>query len=245
MSLMKASKNLIKKIIIDYVPLAVAFCCILFFGIREKQSFIKMLPCLVSLFVVLLSANVNRISYLLGASNCILYAVGYIQESLYASVASAILLSMPIQVVTFFRWQKKKYKQATIIEKMARKQLWLTLASVVLLECIAYPIFHWLGGNYVLLDSITFAFSTVASILILLGMLEGAVLNMVSISIGFVMWLLLTLHNPASITYLIINIYNIYRSIQQTVNWMKLRKEQQKLKNSEKTETKEIATCCE
>ena len=75
------------------------------------QKFIKVLPVVVSLFVVLLSAHANRYTFLIGAVNSVIYSVGYIMERLYASVASALLLSFPIQIVSFVLWKKRRLPQ--------------------------------------------------------------------------------------------------------------------------------------
>ena len=212
-----------KKWIVDYIPLLFAFALIISLGIKEKQTFIKILPAIISLFVVLLSAHVNRISFLIGATNCIFYSIGYFQEGLYGSVASALLFSLPVQVFSFFMWKKNSYKQATMIKTLDRKRLaWLL--SLTLLACVvSYFVFSAISSSYVFFESTTFVLGSIASVLIMLGVLEGVIINIVSGCIHLVMWIIIVVSgNLANITYLLLSVYTTYRSLQALYNWLRL-----------------------
>ena len=71
-------------------------------SIIVKQDFIRTLPLIISLFVMLLQADANRYAYLAGGINAIIYGFVYWRLGLYASLASAVLFSVPIQILTFF-----------------------------------------------------------------------------------------------------------------------------------------------
>ena len=69
-------KEPIRKILFDYIPMAVTGICLIVSAIIVKQMPIKLLPTLITLFVMLLSANANRLTFLLGAANSVLYIIG-------------------------------------------------------------------------------------------------------------------------------------------------------------------------
>lgn len=224
-------KKKVQNLIIDYIPLSLAFVLIVGLGIKEKQSFIKMLPAIISLFVVLFSAHVNRIAFLIGAINCIFYSIGYSQEGLYGSVASALLFSMPIQIFSFFRWTKNKYKQATIIKHLNKIHLLVWSLIIIVCCCVSYFIFKAIGGAYVIFDSTIFVLGAIASILIMLGVIEGVFINMLSGLISITMWVIIVVTgNKSNITYLLLGMYTFYRTVQQFYNWLKLYKEQAELR---------------
>ena len=103
---MDVKKNLtIKNFII-----ALTFILILVTSILTKQKFIVIFPVFISLFIMSLQAEANRYAYLAGGINAVVYTGIYIYLGLYASAASAIFFSFPLQVVTFITWKKKAYK---------------------------------------------------------------------------------------------------------------------------------------
>ena len=226
------NKATIKKVnikdLFDYALLVVAFVSIVVFGVKAGQSFIKMWPVLNSLFIVLLSARVNRMTFLFGAINCVIYSVGYIQEGLYGSLASAILVSCPIQVVSFVRWSKNKYKQATIVKNVPIKHKAWYLPSMFVVYFVAVIVVSQLDrASMVWLDNAHFVLGLYSSLLVMLGFIDGVVVNLFSSVIGLIMWILIFRNNPTGITYLISSIYSLIRCVQAVVNWIKLYQEQQ------------------
>jgi len=105
-----------KKIIIVLTGLA-----ILAAGILCKQEFFLMIPLFVSLFVMAFQSEANRVGALIGAVNSLIYTATYMYMGVYASAASALLFSFPIQLGTFFSWKKKAYKNTAVFKKMSNK----------------------------------------------------------------------------------------------------------------------------
>jgi hypothetical protein len=46
-------------------------------------------------------------------------------------------------------------------------------------------------------------------------------MNILSIVLGLLLWILLTVQDPANFNYVIIYVYNLYRIIQTSVSWTK------------------------
>ena len=138
------------------IIIAVTFCLILTAGILTKQNPLFMLPLFVSLIVMALQSEVNRIAFLIGGINSCIYAAVYVSMGLYASAASAMLFSCPFQLVTFFNWKRKAYGKATVFKKLSSKMRVILGVASVLIFAIVQAILLWLGSNYAVLDNISF-----------------------------------------------------------------------------------------
>ena len=107
-------KRILNSTVLSFVLLAVTAVCITVSGILYKQPLLHILPLYISLVISLLQARVNRVAYLIGAGNAILYAIVYWHFRLYASALYAILFSFTIQLATYFLWSKHPSGKATI-----------------------------------------------------------------------------------------------------------------------------------
>ena len=95
---MKKALNFLKNylaqilIVITIIPLAIVF----------KQSFIKLLPCLITVAVMYLDSKFNRYARIVGACNCVVYSIGYYTDGLYGSVLTAALFGSPSDRNVYF-----------------------------------------------------------------------------------------------------------------------------------------------
>lgn len=72
-------------------PILITAAAITAAGLWFHQNFFRILPLYVSLFVMILSAQVNRYAFLLGGLNSILYAAVYFAYGLYGMAAYVLL----------------------------------------------------------------------------------------------------------------------------------------------------------
>lgn len=210
-----------KELLVDYIPTAFAAAMIIAFAILKEQSFIKTLPTLITLVVLIMSVRANRYAFLVGASNCLLYAIAYMSEEVYFSAANAVLVSMPIQIFSFFHWSK--HKAGKTASELVQMKWWQLLLSVF----IIFP--AWAGcyfglsaffeGNMALLDSLVFVLGILISTLIAFRFVEGQYFNVISCLIGLAMWILICIKDPSNINFVIISVYNLFRTVQAAVNW--------------------------
>lgn len=231
-------KRRIKTILIDYVPLFVTLVLVVGSGIKEKQSFIKMLPVITSLAVYLLMARVNRWNFMLGAINSIVYAIGFFQDGLYASVASALLCSMPIQVASFVMWNKNKYKKsATIIKNLSIRHKIFTLLIVAISSAVSVLVFSKISGTqYVVMDGISFAWGIFSSIYVAFGIIDGMFISLANSVLKLPFWIIIIAEgNRANVTYLIMALYTLLKVSQTFINWIKLYREQKLLEKKNET----------
>lgn len=230
-----ASKKNVKnlKFSTDLLPLYITATLLIGFGIHFEQKFIKLLPTLISLVVYLLSAHLNKYHFLLAAINACIYAVGYALEGLYASVASALITTVPTSIISFVLWAKNEKssaeKQEITVKRLNAKGWVISLVSFVSFWTIAFFIFKAMNTNRVLLDNTIFTFGTFATVLSMLRYVESSFIFPISTLINLVMWIGLARDNLANITYVISFLYTLYRLLQSIFNWIDKYKKQNKI----------------
>lgn len=198
-----------------------------------KQSFIKILPCIISLFVYVLNSEVNRYGKLLGAFNCFIYAIGYYIDGLYGSALSAIAYSAPLQILTFILWTKNKDGIRTKLHVLKNYVRFLCLVGVLAIAAGYILIFRNVeGSSYTVLQGFITSIGFVATILILFGYVEGEYINCLSFIFILIQYSLFIFVDGkiAQITYIAVNLYFFAYTIIACVNWTKIyRRQQQKL----------------
>lgn len=211
-----------KKIIIIITGIA-----ILVTGILCKQQWFLMVPLFISLFVMAFQSEANRIGVLIGAVNAVLYTVTYICMGVYASAASALLFSFPIQLMTFFRWKKNAYKSTVQFKKMSTKVRILFFGVVAVLWAGLAGVFYYLNYEYALLDSLTFLLGFIVPILTWLAYIEYTYLWIVSAVVGLFLNVQMVMNDYSQATYLIYGVYALYCVIGAFITVQKFYKEQQ------------------
>ncbi len=201
---------------------------ILVAGVLCKQEFFLMIPLFVSLFVMAFQSDANRLGPLIGSINSIIYTAAYIYMGVYASAASAILFSFPIQLMTFFRWKKNAYKKTAIFRKMTTKMriFWCVLFLVA--WGILAGVFMHLDYKYAILDSCTLLFGFVIPVLTMLAYIEYTYLWIVQCVLGVFLNIQMVINDPKETTYLIYGVYALYCVIGAFISVQKFYKEQQK-----------------
>ena len=221
-----------KKVII----IAITGIAILIAGILCKQEFFLMIPLFVSLFVMSFQSEANRLGPLIGSINSLIYTAAYIYMGVYASAASAILFSFPIQLMTFFRWKKNAYKKTktVIFRKMTTKMRIVWSALFLVAWGIIAAIFMHLDYEYAILDSCTLLFGFVIPVLTMLAYIEYTYLWIVQCVLGVFLNIQMVINDPKETTYLIYGVYALYCVIGAFINVQKFYKEQQKALVGEK-----------
>lgn len=198
-------------------------------GIVFRQSALRIAPLYVSLVVGLLQTRASRFAYLLGGLNCLLHTAAGISMGLYASAASALLFSCPLQLVTFWRWGKKSYKHSTEFHTLKVWQ-WLVGGAAVV---IAFSIMQFALGkvsSHPVLDNLGVVLGLAVSLLSLLSFREYSWIMLVTGSLSVYLYILMTIENPAQSTYLIYATHSMICVVAQFFSVQKLYAEQKKSK---------------
>lgn len=202
------NKSLSKKDIFVFVLMGITAVSITAAGIYFKQSFLNILPLYNSLVVGMLQSRVNRYASLVGSINSLLYGAVYFYYGLYGSLFSAVLFSFPIQLLTFLRWNKNKWKHSTVLRKLTAKQRILLAVGCVATLVIMWIVLPLIGSQYVFLDSLTNIIGIVIYFLTMFAFVEYTFLMVINGIIGIALYVQMLGETPEMTTYLIFSIYS-------------------------------------
>lgn len=212
--------NKIKKIPPMIYLAILEFIAVVVLSIVFEAKFFDTLPLLISTFVMFMQTRVNRYAFILGGVNSIIYAAVYVGMGLYGSAASALLMSFPLQIITFINWQRNTHKGTTEIKRFSTKARLIILACMVGMWALLYVIFSALGSAYLVLDNTVTVIGTAATVICILRYCEFAALQMVSSAVQVVLYASMTVDDKSRIIYLI---YSVYCFICVTVTFIKTR----------------------
>lgn len=218
-----------KKILIGITGAA-----ILVAGLVCRQEFFLMIPLFISLFVMGFQSEANRVGALCGAVNSLIYTGAYIYMGVYASAASALLFSFPVQLMTFFRWKKNAYKKTAVFKRMSNKMRIVLSAVLLVLWTVLAVLFIHLDYEYAVLDSISFILGFVVPVLTMLAYIEYTYLWIVTAVVTLLLSVQMVIVDYKQTTYLIYAVYCFYCIVSAFINVRKFYKEQR-----EKTEAVE------
>ena len=204
-----------------YGGMALAAILITVTGILWKQAFLRMLPLYVSLVVSFLQSKANRTASLIGGLNSLLYAAVFAYYHLYGSMVYAILVSCPIQILTFIRWKKHSYKKTTMFRKLTTKSRLLVAGGFVVVWVGVYLVLNAIGSNFVLIDNTMTLLGILTSFLTMFAYIEYSVLMIPSSLVNILLYSLMLKENPEQATFLV---YSIYCFICQCFAFMNIRR---------------------
>ena len=205
-------------------------------GLIFHQSFFRILPLYVSLVIGLLQSRMIRYASLMGGVNSILYAVVYAGYHLYASAAYALLVSCPIQIVTFVRWSRKPWGQSTVFRKLSAKQRIVTIAVFAVSLAGLGFLLPRLGGEHSFLDSAVTLLGIITSVLTMLSYKEYALLMAVGCGVSTALYVSMLPEHPEQTTYLVFNLYSLICCTLAFFRMRKLYREQQQENRLNETE---------
>ena len=215
--------------------MSIAATCIIFFAIKNAiyppngvevnipLHILKTLPTLVTLAVQLMLISANKYAFLLGGLNAAVYGIVYIISGVPFSAVSALLISFPLQIYSFFNWKKNSSGKTVALR-------WLPLHGKLIVLCITGALWSFcffvlaknniIVSNIPVLDTITFTLGIVVTVLSSIRYIDSQYMNIVSCGIQLAMWIILTIKEPASnISHTIIAVYNLYCITQTAINW--------------------------
>ena len=218
--------NTIKKDKLLFVAELITLAAIVSTGIIFDASFIEILPLCISLLVMFLQANVSRYTFILGAVNSLIYAIPYYQKTLYLNMASSILTSCPFQIAAFVKWDQKTKNDETEIRRLTNRQRVYLGIGTALIWVIAYFILAIFDSQYLILDNTTAVLAIVASLMSIFRFMEYTLFQVLTSVISIVMFVVMTLDDPANIPWLIYTVYSLFCIVLSFVRMTKQNKRQ-------------------
>ena len=219
----KQDKILIPILVLTAVAITVT-------GIIFSQTFLNILPLYVSLVVYILQARITRIAHLVGAINSLFYAVVYIRYSLYASAASAVLISFTMQIITYFLWKKRKSGSTTEFRRLPTV-LRIVIPILYVIALILTYLYLPYESDYKFLDLAHSLLSFVSPFLTMFAFIEYAPLMIYSQCICICLYSMMLRSHPEQSTYLVFACYGLVCQSIATKNVFATYKKQQKEKN--------------
>lgn len=208
------------------VPIAVMAVLISASGIIFHQNFLRMTPLYISLFVMVLSAQVSRYSYLLGGLNSIIYAVIYLYYGLYAVAAQAFFFSFPMQIITFFRWKKHSEKDNVKFKRMNVCQIVLCIVAYCVAWIGAFFLLKKAGSVYAVLDNTSSLLGIFISVITVFAYIEYTYMMIPSGIINILLNIQVVLNTPEQMPFLIFSVYSLICVSFHFVNARKIYKSQ-------------------
>lgn len=177
-------------------------------GILFGQNFFRILPLYISLIIGFLQSRVSRIAPLMGGINSILYALVYFYYGLYSSSLYALLISCPLQLITFVRWKNRAYGYSVLFKSMTVKARLLTAVICAAGWALLYGIMSAAGASYLLLDNTLTLFGVLVTILTMLAYIEYTYLSIVSGLVNITLYTVMSFDTPEQIPYLVFALYS-------------------------------------
>ena len=202
---------------------AIEFIIILTGAIVFQLPLFNALPLLISTVVMFLQARVNRYAFLLGSLNSLLYAIAYLQMTLYSSAAYALLVSLPLQMFTFFNWRKHTYNNATQIRTLSIPMRILLFAGMGGAWLILFFIFSVFGSSYLILDNTVSVLGIVGTLLCAWRYAEFTMIQWISGLAGLVTYTVMTFDDPSRCIWLI---HTVYTCICSIITYINIRKKE-------------------
>ncbi len=206
---------------LDQLPALLTGLMIIIVAIWRQQTFFKTLPTLITLVVQILNAHADRRSFLLGGCNAVLYGISYLSEGLYFSLISALCISAPIQIYSYFSWGRHSQKSRPELRFLGHKSRLLIILAILISWGICYfglaPLFA--GATYPAVDAFGFGMGIAISLMAAKRYIDSQFFNIVSCTIHLVVWVLLAIRNPSNFNYVVISAYNLFRVTEAAVIW--------------------------
>lgn len=202
-------------------------------GVIFKQSVLRICPLFVSLVIGLLQSRVNRFAPLLGGINSLAYAAVYVYYGLYASAMYAVVVSCPLQLVTFWNWSKRRYGESVVLKKMSGKQRGWAAAGFLACWVALFVILQIMGSSYQLWDNTITLLGILTTVLTMLAYVEYAPLMIVGCICSIGLYINMIADTPEQVTYLIYGIYTLICCVKGFKRARELYKEQNEERKDE------------
>lgn len=223
---MKIKEFFLKSKVFSYALILITASGITVFTALNSESFLKVLPLYISLFVMFLNSTANRYGIIVGAFNSILYGVVYLQFGLYGSAVSCFAFSAPIQFLSFIRWSRHSYKKTTVFRKLSgKKRICLLLILIVAYVCSVIAL-KLSDGRYVFLDAVSIPLGLLIPILNMFAYVEFTYGQLFSTPFTIVIATLMIPTTPAQSAYLVYHVYSYICIIKAFFNVKEIYKEQ-------------------
>jgi len=197
----------------------------LYFGFNHATWYFTIASDLAALFgvtYVFCVAKQERVAYLFGVMNVILYAFVMFQKNIYISSAYNILYSLPVLIYGFLYWGKVADSENGGVKYLTKLQKILTFClCVILMIGFALLSKFVLHGENVVLDSIVSISACVATFLMAKKYMEQWILFVIANFFGVLLFVQVNFQDMSNIELLLMWCIYLINSIYGWINWKK------------------------
>lgn len=234
MKILTVLQRNIKERLPQFILLICTAVLIIICGIWFHTPFFRLFPLFISLFIILYQSEANRYAFLAGGLNSINYSIVYASIGIYASAASALLFSCPMQIATFILWNRRAYKKTVVFRKMSFKIRLITLTCFIAAWCAVFWILKAVGSEYAFLDNTSMLLGILVTVLTLLAFREYSALHLLHVAVSLALQIQLSCSDISNLPLLIYSIYTAVCAVRTAINVRHLCKEQEATGDSPK-----------
>lgn len=187
----------------SFVYALIIFLLMLSAIVYYKPTIFLYIPLLVSVAVMFLQSRVNRYAFMLGTINSVLYAIAYMKMTLYSTAMYALIVSCPLQLITFFNWNCHTKQKKTDLRKMSVSTRLKTSGLIIGGFILLYMIFFKLNSQYLFFDNSITILGIVSSVLCMLRFKEYAFLQILCNIISLITFMIMLNSDPSRIIWVI------------------------------------------
>lgn len=146
---------------------------------------------------------------------------------LYGSVAFSVLVSLPLQLITFIMWSKRPYRSSTVFRQLGRKRFLILVAISAIAWLVCYILLQALDSSYIILDNTSSLLGIIAAFLTMFSFVEYTTISLIQVILAAILYAIMLPSEPDILVHLIFGIYTIVCVGHAYVHVRKLYKEQQ------------------
>lgn len=173
----------------------------------------RVLPLYVSLIVMIMQTRADRNCFLVGGLNAAYYAVVYVVLGLYGMALYSLLVAFPLQIITWLRWRRNPYAQATVLRRLSVRQRIGWGAGMAGIWLVLYLILNAFGSGYLILDNTISVISAAGNVGSLLSLIEFPFMQVLAHVLNIALYVQMVGEDPRQWTYLIYSVYALACSI--------------------------------
>ena len=207
-----------------FIYFVISILIVLLGGIYQKSDLLSIIASIFGIAYVLLIAKEKRIAFWLGAINVFTYGIVLWKQQIYSGVIYNIFYSLPMLIYGFFIWgkaSKKENKGIRVISK--RNRILLTGISTVIIIINAI-ILKKMGGNHVILDSITSILGYIGIYLMSNKYIEQWSVWIIANLSNVILWIMLTIENMTNLPVFLMWMIYFINSVYGYLLWRKYNK---------------------
>lgn len=213
------------------IIVAIGITLNLIFGIYYHNSIVAIISSILGLLYTGFAVFGSPFGYIFNITDCFFYSFTAYKTGLYGEVFVYLLMLLPIRIYGAYSWIKNKNEKTlkVTINRLEKKESILFSISSILIFFIFYFVLKQLHTRQLVISTLSIIFNLLATYLIARRYLYGFIAYFAVDTVSLILWGIPILNGDFSTICILFSVILWY--ILDTfgfVNWIKLRKEQER-----------------